>query len=210
MQGKGIDCLATHPGIADTPLYPKLDSKPEAKAFNAFESVHHPSLLSRQAFSNQQCPDRKCICALAYRFLHELGQVHMLLPYTCAPTECVWYATVILLCTVQIYNQSGEDGAISTVRAATDPSLTGQGFKYFGPWYKGPLVIHTGNESKRTAQEICHAVLCLCWRLYVLQTYSLQRMSKLPYVVISKCCLILTMLQVMSIIGVRNPIYKSI
>ena len=49
-----------------------------------------------------------------------------------------------------MYNQSGEDGAISTVRAAADPSLTGKGFKYFGPWYKGPLVTHTGNESKPT------------------------------------------------------------
>lgn len=52
------------------------------------------------------------------------------------------------MCTVQIYNQSAEDGAISLLRAATDPSLTGQGFKYFGAWYKGPLLIHTGNESK--------------------------------------------------------------
>lgn len=44
VQGKGIDCFATHPGIADTRLYPKLDfSKPEAKAFNAFESVQHLS-----------------------------------------------------------------------------------------------------------------------------------------------------------------------
>ena len=40
-QGKGIDCMATHPGIADTRLYPKLDtSKPEAKAVSLFEKVH--------------------------------------------------------------------------------------------------------------------------------------------------------------------------
>lgn len=40
LQGKGIDCLATHPGLAATPLYPKLDkSKPEAVAVNLFEKV---------------------------------------------------------------------------------------------------------------------------------------------------------------------------
>ena len=61
-------------------------------------------------------------------------------------------------CVGQLYHQSGEDGAISTVRAATDPSLTGQGFKYFGPWYKGGLVIHTGNESKSSKQHVCHVV----------------------------------------------------
>ena len=54
MQGKGIDCLATHPGIADTCLYPKLDSKIEAKVFNAFETVHPPS---------KQCPDKYALAA---------------------------------------------------------------------------------------------------------------------------------------------------
>ena len=65
-------------------------------------------------------------------------------------------------CCAQIYNQSGEDGAISTLRAATDPSLTGQGFKYFGPWYKGPLIIHTGNDSKYRASSSC----CVCPSFY--------------------------------------------
>ena len=37
---------------------------------------------------------------------------------------------------LQVYNQSAGDGAISTVKAATDPSLEGRGFKYFGPFYK--------------------------------------------------------------------------
>ena len=47
LQGKGIDCFATHPGIAATPLYPKLDTqnKPEAKAFDIFESVSIPMLM---------------------------------------------------------------------------------------------------------------------------------------------------------------------
>lgn len=41
MQGKGIDCLATHPGVADTRLYAKLDTagKLEAKGLNAFKQV---------------------------------------------------------------------------------------------------------------------------------------------------------------------------
>ncbi|KAL3155087.1 hypothetical protein ABBQ38_011150 [Trebouxia sp. C0009 RCD-2024] len=104
LEGKGIDCFATHPGIADTRLYPKLDfSKPEAVAFNAFESI---------------------------------------------------------------YNQSAEDGAISLLRAATDPSLTGQGFKYFGAWYKGPLLIHTGNEKERTPSNPIANDMEACKELY--------------------------------------------
>jgi len=39
--------MATHPGIADTRLYPKLDtSKPEAKAVSLFEKLHH-SIVDR-------------------------------------------------------------------------------------------------------------------------------------------------------------------
>ena len=66
-----------------------------------------------------------------------------------SPCECLPHQhdqTVFAL--LQVYNQSAGDGAISTVKAATDPSLEGQGFKYFGPFYKGPLIIHTGNESE--------------------------------------------------------------
>ncbi|KAA6424661.1 MAG: hypothetical protein FRX49_05328 [Trebouxia sp. A1-2] len=104
LQGKGIDCLATHPGLADTPLYPKLDkSKPEAAAVNLFEKVFH---------------------------------------------------------------QSSEDGAISTLRASTDPSLTGQGFKYFGPWYKGPLQMHVGNEKERTPSNAIADDMQACKDLY--------------------------------------------
>lgn len=104
LQGKGIDCLATHPGLADTPLYPKLDkSKPEAVAVNLFEKVFH---------------------------------------------------------------QSSEDGAISTLRASTDPSLTGQGFKYFGPWYKGPLQMHVGNEKERTPSNAIADDMQACKELY--------------------------------------------
>ena len=69
---------------------------------------------------------------------------------------------------MQVYSQSGKDGAISTIRAATDPSLTGQGFKYLGPWYTsifgGPLVVHRNNESKRIHQDdvVGNAVDCTC------------------------------------------------
>lgn len=62
---------------------------------------------------------------------------------------------------MKVFHQSGEDGAISTLRAATDPSLTGQGFKYFGPWYKGPLIIHTGNDSKLSSSLRPFSVLTL-------------------------------------------------
>ena len=74
----------------------------------------------------------------------------LLLSHLCISLICpvVDVPRVALHCAVQLYHQSGEDGAISTIRAATDPSLTGQGFRYFGPWYKGGFVIHTGNESK--------------------------------------------------------------
>ena len=68
---------------------------------------------------------------------------------------------------LQVYNQSAEDGAISTLRAATDPTLTGQGFKYFGPFYKGPLLIHTGNESKQpcTGHDVTGSVILMCVRV---------------------------------------------
>ena len=63
---------------------------------------------------------------------------------TLAHARCTFH---IACCVLQVYHQSGEDGAISTLRAATDPEIEGQGFKYFGPFYKGPLLLHTGNES---------------------------------------------------------------
>ena len=48
---------------------------------------------------------------------------------------------------VQPTSQSQETGALPVIRAATDPSLTGQGFKYFGPFYKGPINANIGNEG---------------------------------------------------------------
>jgi len=49
---------------------------------------------------------------------------------------------------MQPTSQSQETGALPVIRAATDPTLTGQGFKYFGPFYKGPINANIGNEGK--------------------------------------------------------------
>ena len=114
---------------------------------NALTNVHMQLVLL-------SCP---CACKLT----HGLVELCVLLPsHLCIGhvSHVIDEQRVLLHCIGQVYHQSGEDGAISTVRAATDPSLTGQGFKYFGPWYKGGLVIHTGNESKSIKQHVCHAV----------------------------------------------------
>ena len=74
VQGKGIDCFATHPGIAATRLYPKLDfSKPEAVAFNAFESVQHlssPCLSQACRSDSMSCSASHCGTALGDTFQH--------------------------------------------------------------------------------------------------------------------------------------------
>ena len=64
LQGKGIDCLATHPGLAATPLYPKLDkSKPEAVAVNLFEKVYSALWCLQQIVKKHSvlAGDRLCI-----------------------------------------------------------------------------------------------------------------------------------------------------
>ena len=84
---------------------------------------------------------------------------------------------------MKVFHQSGEDGAISTLRAATDPSLTGQGFKYFGPWYKGPLIIHTGNDSTPSSSSLfCpHTAVSHCLflmsHLFLLHLLQLNRIA---------------------------------
>ena len=102
------------------------------------------------------------------------GFLHALLPSCCSCCAKTLRQFMSLHCIVQIYSQSGEDGAISTVRAATDPSLTGQGFKYLGPWYTSifgaPLVVHRNNESKPihqnddslATQRLVNAGYCTC------------------------------------------------
>eukprot|EP00891_Asterochloris_glomerata_P003412 jgi/Astpho2/3412/fgenesh1_pg.00054_%23_66_t len=48
----------------------------------------------------------------------------------------------------KVWGQSAERGAIPIIKAATDPELTGRGFAYFGPPYKGPAVIHMKNDGE--------------------------------------------------------------
>lgn len=59
MQEKRIDCLATHPGIADTRLYSKLDTagKLEAKGLNAYKKVR-PLGVSR--LTSKHCVNSTC------------------------------------------------------------------------------------------------------------------------------------------------------
>ena len=57
---------------------------------------------------------------------------------------------------MQVWNQSSEDGAISMLKAATDPALQGRGFAYFGPPYKGPAVLHKNNDRKCCCGVSCH------------------------------------------------------
>lgn len=56
----------------------------------------------------------------------------------------------MLICylALQPTSQSQETGALPVIRAATDPTIEGQGFKYFGPFYKGPINANVGNEGQ--------------------------------------------------------------
>lgn len=61
-------------------------------------------------------------------------------------TEGLVQPCKMLVC-MQPTSQSQDTGALPVIRAATDPSLTGGGFKYFGPFYKGPINANIGNEG---------------------------------------------------------------
>ncbi|KAL0042386.1 hypothetical protein WJX77_010878 [Trebouxia sp. C0004] len=63
-------------------------------------------------------------------------------------------------------SQSQETGALPVIRAATDPTLTGQGFKYFGPFYKGPINANIGNEEERTTTNPVADDMNACKELY--------------------------------------------
>ena len=75
------------------------------------------------------------------------------LQHACGITCCV---------RVQPTSQSQETGALPVIRAATDPSLTGQGFKYFGPFYKGPLNANIGNEGTVLRLTVVMNVMYVC------------------------------------------------
>ena len=55
---------------------------------------------------------------------------------------------------MQPTSQAQDTGALPVIRAATDPTLTGGGFKYFGPFYKGPINANIGNEGNAAAAAL--------------------------------------------------------
>ena len=63
---------------------------------------------------------------------------------------------------MQPTSQSQETGALPVIRAATDPTLTGQGFKYFGPFYKGPINANIGNEGQILLISYLSTACCTC------------------------------------------------
>lgn len=66
----------------------------------------------------------------------------------------------------KVYYQSAEDGSVSILRPATDPDLQGQGFKYFGPPYKGPALLHINNDAERGTTNPIADDDDACKRLY--------------------------------------------
>jgi NAD(P)-dependent dehydrogenase (short-subunit alcohol dehydrogenase family) len=66
----------------------------------------------------------------------------------------------------RVWNQSAEDGAISMLRAATDPALQGRGFAYFGAPYKGPAVIHKNNDQEQPTSNPIAEDPEACRKLY--------------------------------------------
>lgn len=63
-------------------------------------------------------------------------------------------------------SQSPETGALPIIKAATDPTLEGQGFKYFGPFYKGPINANIGNEAERDTTNPVADDMDACRELY--------------------------------------------
>ena len=49
---------------------------------------------------------------------------------------------------LQITYQDAEHGAVPLIKALTDAKLTGKGFGYYGPFYKGAFLAHVLNDSK--------------------------------------------------------------
>lgn len=98
--------------------------------------------------------------------------IHVLQPYWSASLgflasiynrQQLWLSLLV----VQPTSQSQETGALPVIRAATDPTLEGQGFKYLGPFYKGPINANVGNEGQTHAvglwQHITRALLQACF-----------------------------------------------
>ena len=69
----------------------------------------------------------------------------------------IWVAHLVFsVMLLQPTSQSQETGALPVIRAATDPTLTGGGFKYFGPFYKGPINANIGNEGTAGIVHLVH------------------------------------------------------
>jgi NAD(P)-dependent dehydrogenase (short-subunit alcohol dehydrogenase family) len=66
----------------------------------------------------------------------------------------------------KVYSQSAEDGAISLLKAATDSDIQGHGFKYFGPPYAGPAVLHVDNAGERNTSNPISDDAKACRQLY--------------------------------------------
>jgi len=64
------------------------------------------------------------------------------------------------------YNQSAEDGSISILKAATDPDIQGQGFKYFGPPYAAGIPLHIDNAGERSTSNAIADDAEACKQLY--------------------------------------------
>lgn len=80
--------MATHPGIADTRLYPKLDtSKPEAKAVSLFEKVHQ-LLTDCQGIPCFGCLLHMAGLRLSLKIDH-IGRSSVLLRTSCWLQSCV-------------------------------------------------------------------------------------------------------------------------
>ncbi len=48
---------------------------------------------------------------------------------------------------LQVVYQDAEHGAVPLIKALADGSLTGKGYGYYGPFYKGLFLAHILNDS---------------------------------------------------------------
>lgn len=95
LQGKGIDCLATHPGLAATPLYPKLDkSKPEAVAVNLFEKVYSALWCVQQGVKSHSVLAGGGLCMMPPSCAGVLCIIHL---------ECYSAGVLYVSCTLHVF-----------------------------------------------------------------------------------------------------------
>jgi hypothetical protein len=61
---------------------------------------------------------------------------------------------------MQVWSQDAAHGALPLIKALTDPNLEGKGFGYFGPFYKGLILLHLGNMRACNASISCAKLTC--------------------------------------------------